>query len=68
MMHLVEEMKDASKQAPVCAILSHHHNTANMIYPQRVIVWSMVFCSVTSWLGAILMMYTAGDWESYMSC
>lgn len=48
MMHLVEEMKDASKQAP------------------RVMVWSMVFCSITSWLGAILMMWTAGDWETYM--
>jgi hypothetical protein len=48
MMHLVEEMKDASKQAP------------------RVMVWSMIFCSITSWLGAILMMWTAGNWESYM--
>ncbi|KAF2119073.1 amino acid permease-domain-containing protein [Lophiotrema nucula] len=49
MMHLVEEMKDASKQAP------------------RVMVWSMIFCSITSWLGAILMMWTAGDWETYMT-
>jgi len=48
MMHLVEEMHDASKEAP------------------RVMVWSMIFCSVTSWLGAVLMMWTAGDWESYM--
>jgi choline transport protein len=29
-------------------------------------VWSMIFCSVTSWLGAILMMWCAGDWETYM--
>jgi choline transport protein len=49
MMHLVEEMRDASKEAP------------------RVMVWSMIFCSVTSWLAALLMMWTAGDWESYMS-
>jgi choline transport protein len=26
----------------------------------------MIFCSVTSWLGAILMMWTAGDWQTYM--
>jgi len=26
----------------------------------------MIFCSVTSWLGAILMMWCAGDWETYM--
>jgi hypothetical protein len=26
----------------------------------------MVFCSITSWLAAILMMWTAGDWETYM--
>ncbi|KAK5213305.1 hypothetical protein LTR41_000884 [Exophiala xenobiotica] len=49
MMHLVEEMKDASKQAP------------------RVMVWSMIFCSITSWLAALLMMWTAGNWESYMT-
>ncbi|EXJ58425.1 hypothetical protein A1O7_05850 [Cladophialophora yegresii CBS 114405] len=48
MMHLVEEMKHASKEAP------------------RVMVWSMIFCSVTSWLGAILLLWTAGDWEEYM--
>ena len=29
-------------------------------------VWSMIFCSITSWLAAILMMWTAGDWETYM--
>ncbi len=49
MMHLVEEMRDASKEAP------------------RVVVWSMIFCSITSWLGAILMMWCAGDWETYMN-
>ncbi|KAF1985297.1 amino acid transporter [Aulographum hederae CBS 113979] len=48
MMHLVEEMRDASREAP------------------RVIVWSMVFCSITSWLTAILMMYCAGDYETYL--
>lgn len=48
-MHLVEEMRDASKQAP------------------RVMVWSMIFCSVTSWLAALLLLWTAGDWETYMS-
>jgi choline transport protein len=26
----------------------------------------MVFCSVTSWLAAVLMMWCAGDWETYM--
>lgn len=49
MMHLVEEMKDASKEAP------------------RVMVWSMIFCSVTSWLGALLLLWTAGNWEDYMT-
>jgi len=29
-------------------------------------VWSMIFCSVTSWLAAVLMMWCAGDWETYM--
>lgn len=48
MMHLVEEMRDASREAP------------------RVIVWSMIFCSITSWLTAVLMLYCAGDWETYM--
>ena len=48
MMHLVEEMRDASREAP------------------RVMVWSMIFCSVTSWLGAILLLWTAGNWEEYM--
>ncbi|KAF2835840.1 amino acid transporter [Patellaria atrata CBS 101060] len=48
MMHLVEEMKDAARQAP------------------RAMVWSMVFCSITSWLGAIVMLWTASNWESYM--
>jgi hypothetical protein len=47
-MHLVEEMRDASREAP------------------RVMVWSMIFCSVTSWLAGVLMMWTAGNWESYM--
>lgn len=49
MMHLVEEMRDASRDAP------------------RVMVWSMIFCSVTSWLAALLMMWTAGNWETYMT-
>ncbi|KEF59056.1 uncharacterized protein A1O9_03899 [Exophiala aquamarina CBS 119918] len=49
MMHLVEEMKDASKEAP------------------RVMVWSMIFCSVTSWLAALLLLWTAGNWEDYMT-
>lgn len=49
MMHLVEEMKDASKEAP------------------RVMVWSMIFCSVTSWLAALLLLWTAGNWEDYMA-
>jgi choline transport protein len=26
----------------------------------------MIFCSITSWLTAVLMMYCAGDWETYM--
>jgi len=29
-------------------------------------VWSMIFCSVTSWLAALLMMWTAGNWQLYM--
>jgi len=49
MMHLVEEMRDASKEAP------------------RVMVWSMIFCSVTSWLAALLLLWTAGNWEDYMT-
>ncbi|KAK0119256.1 hypothetical protein ONS95_008107 [Cadophora gregata] len=48
MMHLVEEMRDASRQAP------------------RVMVWSMIFCSITSWASAILMLFCAGDYETYM--
>jgi choline transport protein len=46
MMHLVEEMRNASRDAP------------------RAMVWSMIFCSITSWLAAILMMYCAGDYET----
>jgi choline transport protein len=64
MMHLVEEMRDASKQAPVSSasmLMSFLLNNQ-----KRVMVWSMIFCSVTSWLGAILMMWCAGDWETYM--
>jgi choline transport protein len=67
MMHLVEEMRDASREAPV------NSSFRNQLRPslsanntKRVVVWSMIFCSVTSWLGAILMMWTAGNWESYM--
>ncbi|OAL24488.1 hypothetical protein AYO20_10646 [Fonsecaea nubica] len=48
MMHLVEEMRNASRDAP------------------RVMVWSMIFCSITSWLAALLMLWTAGNWEEYM--
>jgi choline transport protein len=48
MMHLVEEMKDASRQAP------------------RAMVWSMIFCSITAWASAVLMMFTAADYETYM--
>lgn len=32
----------------------------------RAMVWSMVFSGVTSWLTAVLMMFCAGDWESYL--
>ena len=46
MMHLVEEMRNASRDAP------------------RAMVWSMIFCSITSWLAAILMMYCIGDYET----
>lgn len=48
MMHLVEEMRNPSKDAP------------------RAMVWSMIFSAVTSWLAAVLMMWTAGPWESFM--
>ena len=48
MMHLVEEMRDASRQAP------------------RVMVFSMLIASVTSFGTAILMMWTAGNWQAYM--
>lgn len=48
MMHLVEDMRNAAKDAP------------------RAMVWSMVFSSITSWLTAVLMMYCAGDWETYL--
>ncbi|RVX66689.1 hypothetical protein B0A52_09502 [Exophiala mesophila] len=48
MMHLVEEMRNASKEAP------------------RVMVWSMLFCSVTSWLAALLLLWTAGNYEDYI--
>lgn len=48
LMHLVEEVKDASRVAP------------------RAIVWSMIFCCVTTWLTALLMMWTAGNFESYV--
>ncbi|OAL27770.1 hypothetical protein AYO22_03312 [Fonsecaea multimorphosa] len=48
MMHLVEEMRNASRDAP------------------RVMVWSMIFCSITSWLGAIVLLWTAGNWQEYM--
>lgn len=27
-------------------------------------VWSMVFCSITCWLSALLLLWTAGDWEN----
>lgn len=47
-MHLVEEMRDASRQAP------------------RVMVWGMIFCCITSWLAALLLLWTAGDWETYI--
>ena len=49
MMHLVEEMRNASRDAP------------------RVMFWSMIFASVTSWLTAILLLYCAGDYETYMT-
>jgi choline transport protein len=29
-------------------------------------VWSMIFCSVTSFLAAIMLLWTAGNWEEYM--
>jgi len=47
-LHLVEEMEDASRQAP------------------RVVVWSMVFSSLTSWASVLVMMFCAGNWETYM--
>lgn len=33
---------------------------------QRVMVWSMIFCSITSWLAALLLLWTAGNWQLYM--
>lgn len=30
-------------------------------------VWGMVFCCITSWLAALLILWTAGDWETYIS-
>lgn len=29
-------------------------------------VWSMVFCSITSFASVIIMLFCAGDWESYL--
>jgi choline transport protein len=63
----VEEMKDASKQAPVSLAVSSDMDLALIVRCQRVMVWSMIFCSITSWLAALLMMWTAGNWESYMT-
>ncbi len=65
-MHLVEEMKNASKEAPVCAGIGLEGALAKLTTLKRVIVWSMIFCSVTSWLSAILLLWTAGNWEEYM--
>ncbi|KAJ5832754.1 hypothetical protein N7474_001065 [Penicillium riverlandense] len=48
MMHLVEEMKSPSKNAP------------------RAMIYSMIFCGIMSWLSAVLMIWTAGNVNSYM--
>ncbi|PMD32461.1 amino acid transporter [Hyaloscypha variabilis F] len=33
----------------------------------RAVVWSMIFCSLTSWASVLVILFCAGDWEAYMS-
>ena len=65
-MHLVEEMKNASRDAPVCTLFSYLVEDV-LTVRQRVMIWSMVWAGVTAWLSAIVMCYTVGpNWETYL--
>lgn len=59
-------MKDASRQAPVSPHVPGTTSSTMANSVQRVMVWSMIFCSITSWLAALLLLWTAGNWQLYM--
>ena len=58
-------MKDPSKNAPV-RLFIRPSDYAD--HGQRSITYSMIFCGIISWLTAILMIWTAGDWNVYITC
>lgn len=63
---VVEEMKNASRDAPVSSAPIPLW-LITLMKGQRVMIWSMVWAGVTAWLSAIVMCYTVGpNWETYM--
>ncbi|CZR67909.1 related to choline permease [Phialocephala subalpina] len=42
------------------------YGTDGVMHRRRVMVWSMAWAGTTAWVSAIIMVYTAGNWEVYM--